>query len=203
MGIQQKSVSVASALFSRVQLRVLGIVIGQPNQDFQITEIIRLAGSGRGAVQRELENLCAAGIVLVKSNKRRKTYQANKDAPIFAELYSIILKTVGLLEPLKLALNSYKSKIDLAFVYGSVAKGADTAKSDIDLVIIGQGLTYSELYGSLQKAEKVLLRPIHPSLMTVSEWKRKLADKNPFLTKILQQPKLFVFGTENELKGIG
>lgn len=203
MGIQKKPVSLASALFSRVQLRVLGIVIGQPDQNFQITEIIQLAGSGRGAVQRELENLSAAGIVTAKSNKRRKTYQANKDAPIFEELHSIILKTVGLLEPLKLALNPYKSKIDLAFVYGSVAKGADTAKSDIDLIIIGQGLSYSELYGSLQKAEKVLLRPINPSLMTLNEWKRKLADKNPFLTKILQQPKLFVFGTENELKGIG
>lgn len=203
MGIQKKPVSLASALFSRVQLRVLGIVIGQPDQNFQITEIIQLAGSGRGAVQRELENLSAAGIVTAKSNKRRKTYQANKDAPIFEELHSIILKTVGLLEPLKLALNPYKLKIDLAFVYGSVAKGADTAKSDIDLIIIGQGLSYSELYGSLQKAEKVLLRPINPSLMTLNEWKRKLADKNPFLTKILQQPKLFVFGTENELKGIG
>jgi len=203
MGISEKSVSLARALFSRVQLRVLGLLFGQPDHAFQITEVIQLAGSGRGAVQRELEKLAAAGILTAKLNRGRKTYRANKDAPIFDELHGIILKTVGLLEPLRRVLNPYKSKIVLAFVYGSIAKGEDTAKSDIDLMIIGKDLTYSDLYGSLQKAEKVLLRPINPSLMTINEWKQKLDDKSPFLSKIFQQPKLFVVGTENELKGIG
>jgi len=203
MGIRKNPVNLASALFSRVQLRVLGILFGQPDQSFQITEVIRLAGSGRGAVQRELEKLSAAGIVTAKAFKRQKTYQANEDAPIFEDLHSIVQKTVGLREPLRRALNRYKSKIDFAFVFGSIAKGQDTAKSDIDLMIVGHDLTYNKIYSSLQNAERSLFRPVNPSILSVSEWKRKLADRNSFLTKVVQQPKLFVIGSENDIQRIG
>jgi predicted nucleotidyltransferase len=202
MGIHKNPSNLAAALFSRVQLRVLGILFGQPNQSFQITEVIRLAGSGRGAVQRELEKLAAAGILTAKAVKRSKTYQANNDAPIFEELHSIIQKTVGLREPLRRALNRHKSKIVFAFVFGSIAKGRDTAKSDIDLMIVGHDLTYNEIYSSLQSAERSLLRPVNPSIMSVAEWKRKLVDGNSFLTKIVQQPKFFVLGSENDVQGI-
>ncbi len=84
-----------------------------------------------------------------------------------------------------------------------MAKGRDTADSDIDLMIIGQELTYSEVYAALQKAEKVLRRAVNPNLMTSTDWKRKVVETSPFVSKILQQPKLFVFGTENELERVG
>ena len=91
----------------------------------------------------------------------------------------------------------------MAFVYGSVAKGKDTAKSDIDLMLIGDEIAYADIYAALQKAEKTLERPINPNLMGPAEWKKKVSDKNSFVGKILQQPKLFIFGTEDELRGIG
>ncbi len=193
----------ANALFSRVQLRVLSLLFGQPEREFHASEIIRLAHSGSGAVQRELGKLAAAGILSVSVSGNRKVYRANRNSPIFDEIHGLIMKTVGLVEPLRKALMPYISKIDFAFVYGSVAKGKDTAKSDIDLMIIGNDLAYGEVYAVLQKAEKILLRPINPNLMTESEWRKKLADRNPFVKKILQQPKLFVFGTEDEIKGTG
>jgi predicted nucleotidyltransferase len=178
-------------------------MFGHPDRQFHASEIIRLAGSGSGAVQRELEKLTGAGILIVTTAANRKVYQANRAAPIFAELHGIIAKTVGLVEPLRQALRPFAEQIDVAFVYGSIAKGMDTAKSDIDLMIVGKELSYSPLYAALQKAEKSLLRTVNPNLMAPSDWKRKRAEKASFVGKILQQPKLFVLGSEDELAGIG
>jgi len=203
MGMKKEPLGLAHALFSRVQLRVLSLLMGQPDRSYQVTEVIRLADSGRGAVQRELERLTEAGILNLSVTGNRKVYQANRKSPIFEELHGLILKTVGLLDPLRGVLQPYNKKIEVAFVYGSVAKGRDTAKSDIDLMIIARDLAYSEIYTALQKAEAVLLRSVNPSLMTPDEWKQRIAGQNSFMRNILRQPKLLVFGTENELKGIG
>jgi predicted nucleotidyltransferase len=204
MGIKQRSPNgLAGALFSKVELSVLGLLIGQPDRSFRISEIIRLVGSGSGAVQRELETLTAAGIFTVNSSGNQKLYRANRQSPIFEELYGLVLKTVGLLEPLKKALKPYQSKIEFAFVYGSIAKGTDIAKSDIDLMIIGEQITYGDIFMALQNAEKTLQRPINPNLMTPDEWRQRRSNKSAFVTKILEQPKMFVLGTDNELQGIG
>lgn len=195
--------SLAGALFSRVQLRVLGLLIGQPDRQFHASEIIRLAGSGSGAVQRELEKLAAAGILSVTTAGNRKVYQANRQSPIFAELHGIVAKTAGLAEPLRQALKPFEKAIAGAFVYGSVAKGSDTANSDIDLMIVGTGLSYGEIFAALQKAEKILHRPVNPNLLDAGEWKRKRAEKGSFVRKIAEQPKLFVIGSEDGLSRIG
>jgi predicted nucleotidyltransferase len=199
----KRNTGLAGTLFSRVQLRVLALLFGQPDRAFHASEIIRLAGSGSGAVQRELEKLANSGILLVTESANRKLYQTNRQSPIFDELHGLIAKTVGLVEPLRDALKPFAESIDVAFVYGSVARGRDTAKSDIDLMIVGRELAYSPVYAALQKAEKVLRRPVNPNLMTPAEWKRKRADKGSFVSKIVQQPKLFVIGSEDELAAAG
>ena len=203
MGTRHHTAGLANALFSHVQLRVLGLLFGEPSRAYQLTEIIKLVGSGRGAVQRELEKLKTAGILSVSTLGSRKLYQANPQSPIYDEIRSLIVKTVGLLEPLRKALKAFAPKITLAFVYGSVAKGTDTAKSDIDLMIVGDEIAYADIYGALEKAESSLRRPINPNLMTPAEWKKKISAKNSFVSKVLQQPKLFIFGSEDELRRIG
>jgi predicted nucleotidyltransferase len=202
MGIKRRS-GLAGALFSKVQLCVLGLLIGHPARSFAMSEIIRLAGSGSGAVQRELKRLVTAGIVTTNAAGARKLYHANQQSPIFAELRGLVLKTVGLVEPLQKALKPYQPNIDFAFVYGSVAKGTDTAKSDIDLMIIGEDIAYADIFAALQNAERSLHRPIHPNLMTVADWRKRRANKSAFVTKISEQPKMFVVGTDHELQGIG
>ena len=203
MGTIAKLPSLSGALFSRVQARVLGILFSQPDQELQLSEIIARAGSGRGAVQRELEKLTKAGLVAAVARGNRKMYRADRASPIFGELHQLILKTVGVIDPLRDALAAYRPLIASAFVYGSIAKGTDTAKSDIDVMIIGEGLAYGEVYAALQKAEGLLSRPVNPNLMTTDDWIRKARDKSPFVTKILNQPKLFVFGNEDELRSLG
>jgi predicted nucleotidyltransferase len=202
MGIQSSS-GLVDALFSKVQQRVLGIFFSQPSARYQLSQVIALAHSGRGAVQRELESLVRAGILNQSVIDGRKLFEANRSSPIFEELHSLILKTVGLLEPLTKALQPLAKTMDVAFVYGSVAKGEDSAKSDIDLMIIGREVAYSDVYEVLQKAEKKLRRPVNPTILTPGEWKQKLSERNSFVGKISQQPKLFVFGSEDELRRIG
>jgi predicted nucleotidyltransferase len=108
-------------------------------------------------------------------------------------------QAVGVTELLREALQPYAGKIKAASVYGSVAKGSDTARSDIDLMVIGDDLTYSDLYGALQSAESLLRRKVSPLFLSVKEWKRKASQKDSFSNKVKAQPKLFILGSEKDI----
>lgn len=176
----------ADALFGSTRRRVLGLLFGQPQRSFFVTEIMALANAGRGAVQRELERLARSGLVTVTRIGNQKHYQANKDSPLFEELCRIIRKTVGLHEPLRGALAPLAERIRLALIYGSIAKGLDTAASDIDLLIVSDDLTLEELYGALSPTERILDRKINPTLYTTKEFRKRLKTRNPFLTRVLE-----------------
>jgi predicted nucleotidyltransferase len=195
-----KDASLSNALFSNVQQRVLALIFGNPEQSFYTSEIVRRVHSGTGAVERELARLEQSGLASVQRVGNQKHYRANRESPIFDELRGIVLKTVGLAEPLRQSLAKYADNICAAFVYGSVAKGADTARSDIDLMVIGNDLTYSDLYAGLQKAENVLQRTVNPTFLSFDDWQRKLVTKDSVIAKIDAQPKLFVVGSANDLK---
>lgn len=191
--------ALADVLFTPVQQRVLGLLFGQPERRFQSAELIRLAGAGTGAVHRLLTRLAATGLLRVESVGNQKFYQANERAPVYAELVGLIRKTVGLVGPLQTALAPRADRITAAFVYGSVAKGADRAASDIDLMVIADDLDYAALTAALAAAEESLARPVNPNLMSRAEWRRKRAEADSFAARIAAQPKLFVIGTEDDL----
>ena len=198
----KKNLSLSSALFSGVQQRVLALIFGHPQRSFYTSEIIRNVHSGRGAVERELARLEQTGLVSIQRVGNQKHYHANHESPIFNELRGIILKTAGLIEPLKQSLALYREKIKVAFVYGSIAKGTDTARSDIDLMVIGDDLTYAELFAGLQKAETILQRSINPTFLSFDDWCNKLRTKDSVIAKIAAQPKLFIFGSEADFERI-
>ena len=196
----KKDASLSDALFSKVQQRVLALIFGNPERSFYTLEIVRNLNSGRGAVERELARLEQSGLVSIERIGNQKHYRANRGSPIFDELRGIVIKTVGLAEPLRQSLAPYLDKIRAAFVYGSVAKGTDTARSDIDLMVIGDDLTYGDLYAGLQKAEKVLHRTVNPTFLSFDDWQRKLVTKDSVIAKINAQSKLFIAGSESDLK---
>ena len=189
----------AEALFTPVQQRVLALLFGQPGRSFRSAEVIALADSGTGAVHRQLVRLAESGLVTVTRVGNQKHYQANRDSPVFAELHGLVVKTIGLAGPLEEALAPFKDQIQAAFVYGSIAQGTDTARSDIDLMVISDDLAYSDLYSALQEAEATLQRPVHINLAATAEWRRKLATGNPFVTKIQAQPKIPLIGSIDDL----
>lgn len=192
--------SIASALFSTTQQRVLGLLFGQPDRSFYANEIISLSGAGSGATQRELARLESAGLVTTSRAGNQKHFQANAASPIFAELAGIMSKTVGVAMPLAEALQPFAKKIQAAFVYGSVAKKSDNAMSDIDLMVIADKLEYADLFEALTVAEARLGRPINPTVQSLAEWKKKLAAKNAFTVKVNAQAKHFVIGDEGSLE---
>ena len=200
LGEKMETVSLSNALFSKVQQRVLALIFGHPERSFYASEIIRNVRSGTGAVERELTRLKSSGLVSVERIGNQKHYRANPHSPIFAELKSLVLKTIALAEPLKDALAPFSERIDAAFIYGSVAKSTDTARSDIDLMVIGNDLDYVGLYSALQDAEKKLSRKISPTFLSRADWKRKVAEKGSFISKINAQPKIFVFGAAEDLQ---
>jgi predicted nucleotidyltransferase len=203
MGMKDQPASLSDALFSKVQRCVLGLLYGNPDRSFYANELFRLAGSGTGAVVRELAKLSASGLVTVNKIGNQKHYQANRDAPIFEELRGIVLKTFGMADVLRQGLLPISGKIAAAFIYGSVAKGTDTAKSDIDVLVIGDDIAYPEVYSALMTAEKQLGRKINPSIYGKEDMLRKLKGKNSFLTRIMAQPKIFLIGSERDLPETG
>lgn len=187
--------AVASALFTPVQQRVLGLLFGQPERRFQSAELIRLAGSGTGAVHRQLQRLEEAGLVTVTREGNQKYYAARQDAPVFPELHGLVVKTVGIVEPLRAALAPVAGEINLAFVFGSVAKGTERAGSDIDLLVVTDKLEYGDVYAALAAAEQTLARTINPTVFTRDEWREKRALHDSFAARITAQPRLFVIGS--------
>jgi predicted nucleotidyltransferase len=198
--ISTDAISLSNALFSKVQQRVLALIFGQPERSFYTSEIKRNVNSGTGAVERELSRLQRSGLVSIERIGNQKHYRANRQSPIFAELHSLVIKTVALTEPLRKSLEPYSDKIKAAFVYGSVAKGTDTARSDIDLLVIGDELSYSELYAALQNVENALGRKVSPTFLSRKDWRRKASDKGSFISKVNALPKIFVLGSEKDLQ---
>ena len=139
-GSDSGSVGLADALFTTTQQRVLGLLFGQPGRSFFANELIGFTGSGSGAVQRELRRLATSGLLTVTRIGNQKHFQANRDSPVFDELCSLVIKTVGLADPIRRALLPLAEKIDLALLYGSVPKGTDTASSDVDLLVVSDEL---------------------------------------------------------------
>jgi predicted nucleotidyltransferase len=194
------AVSISNALFSKVQQRVLALIFGHPERSFYTSEIVRIARSGTGAVERELSRLRRSGLVSVERIGNQKHYRANRQSPVFEELTGLVLKTVASTEPLRKSLEPFADNITAAFVYGSVAKRTDTTQSDIDLMVIGDELNLAELYTALQNAEAVLRRKVSPIFLSPKDWRRKASQKGSFVGQLVTQPKLFIFGSENDLQ---
>ena len=185
---------VADALFSKVQQRVLAVLFDNHSRSFYVNELIALAASGSGAVQRELTRLAAAGLVTVTRIGNQKHYQANAAAPVFEELRGLVLKTSGLVDVLRSALAPLAGQVHLAFVFGSVAKATDTVTSDIDLLVVSDTLAYGEIFAALEPATNRLQRTVNPTLYSRSEIDSRLRAGNPFLKRVLAQPKLWLIG---------
>lgn len=197
-----RSNSIGNVLFTKTQQKVLGLLFGKPDQSFYLNEITKLSQMGRGTIKRELERMEAAGIVVKKRIGNQNHYQANSECPVYSELMGIARKTFGVADVIKTALNSILDEVALAFIYGSVAKGEDTAKSDIDLLIVSNELTYSDVMERLLASETSIGRPINPTIYNVDQIEKKLKQDNAFVSRVMEQPKIWIKEDEDVYRTI-
>lgn len=190
--------SIASALFTDSQTRVLRWLFGQPERSFHLSELRRLTGLGSASLQRELNRLAEAGLVHAERVGNQRRFQANPQSPVYSELTALTRKTLGIEPILREALQPLAACLQAAFIYGSVAKQTDNAQSDIDLMLVGKQLQLADVLELLIPLEAELGRKINPTLYTLAEFERRRAEPDSFVNRVLAQPLLLLIGDISE-----
>jgi len=198
MGTSTGRLIAGQSLLGQTRSAVLALLYGHADQSFYVRQLVRAVGAGHGALQRELKHLTNMGLILRRTQGNQVLYQANSQSPIFSEIQSLMTKTVGIHDVIRSALASLGSEIQIAFVYGSVARQKERANSDVDLMVLGNA-PFGDVVSALGSAQRALGREINPTVFPVSEFRSKLAAGNHFLRSVMKEKRLFVLGTENEL----
>jgi predicted nucleotidyltransferase len=188
-----------SIVFSEYRRRVLGLLLLHPDERFHVREIARLTNTTAGTLHRELSKLAQSNVLLREVSGNQVYYQANRNFPIYTELASILKKTSGLVDVLFASLAPLAEKIEVAFVFGSVAKGTENLGSDIDVLIIGD-IDFTEIVTALYSAQSSLGREINPKIYSREQWKTCLQKQDLFTQEVLNNPKLFIMGTECDFR---
>jgi predicted nucleotidyltransferase len=192
--------SLKDAVFTDSQAKVYLWIYGQPERSYHLSELRRLTGLGSASLQREINRLVVAGLAnsALKGNQRQ--ISANRQSLLFKELSDLTRKVMGAAALLTDALRPIERKIEVAFLYGSVAKQSDNAESDIDIMIVGSDLTLSELLDQLLPVEEMLCRKVNPTCYTVGEFKKRLSDTDSFVNKVLRQPMIQLLGNMDDFR---
>ena len=192
--------SLKDAVFTDSQAKVYLWIYGQPERSYHLSELRRLTGLGSASLQREINRLVVAGLAnsTLKGNQRQ--ISANLQSPLFKELSDLTRKVMGAAALITEALRPIAQKIEVAFLYGSVAKQSDTAESDVDLMLVGSDLTLSKVLEQLLPVEEILCRKVNPTCYTVGEFKKRLSDTDSFVSKVLSQPIIQLFGNMDDFR---
>src|SRR5580704_4839597 len=176
-----------SILFSEYRRRVLGLLLLHPDERYHVREIARLTNTTAGTLHRELSKLAKANVLLRELSGNQVYYQANRNFPIYTELTSILKKTSGLVDVLFDSLAPLVEKIEVAFIFGSVAKGTENLGSDIDVLIIGD-IDFTEIVTALYSAQSSLGREINPKVYSREQWETCLQKQDLFTQEVLNNP---------------
>jgi predicted nucleotidyltransferase len=191
----------ALALFPESRRAILGLLYSHPDEAFYLRQIVDLAGLAIGQTQRELSRLTRSGIIERSQSGRHVYFRANEKCPIYDELRAIVAKTTGAATTIARALEPLADRITLAFVFGSVARREETRASDIDLMVVGD-VSLTELASAVRAPERALRREINLSVYPVAEFRAKARQGHSFLTRVIDDRKLFIKGGEDELDAL-
>lgn len=188
-------------LFGKTRRAILLLLYGHPDEEYYLRQIARMTGVGMGGLQREIAALRNAGIIVGTPRGRQVFYRANPDCSIYRELKNLLTKTAGAVDVLRKALTPLSDRIEFAFVFGSVARGQERVGSDLDILVAGS-VSFAEVSKALRGAQETLGREINPSVYSSGELRRKAAEGHHFLATVLAAEKIFVIGTEHDLKRV-
>ncbi len=187
-------------LFGETRTAVLGLLLSRPDEQFHLREIARQAGTGLGAVQRELSHLTELGIIKRQPQGNQTCYQADRRCAYFPELQGLILKTTGVVAVLARSFEPMAARIKVAVVFGSMAHGAMQADSDVDVLMLSDNLTMRELGAAIHAAGQLLNREINVNLYKPADWRKRVVAGHPLATQILSNPTLVILGDVHELE---
>lgn len=188
----------SAVLFGKTRRRVLAELFGHPDQPMYVRQLARATGAGLGAIQQELHLLCGAGILTRSVRGHQVYYQADRECPVFNELRNLIAKTVGAGGVLAMALGPLAGQIDVAIVFGSIARGGERRESDVNILVVGT-ISFADVVTAIGKTQEKLGREVNPVVYPPDEFRRKLAAGHHFLSSVLRADKLFLIGDEDEL----
>jgi predicted nucleotidyltransferase len=190
--------STAGALFSPAQAKVLARLFDEPHRAYHVNELLRLTGLGSATLQRELKRLESSGLIVGEQLGNMKLLRANERNPVYPELAALVRKTLGIDAVARLALLPMEDRIELALVYGSVARGSERSESDVDLMVVSDSLTLGDLLPVLLEAEARLGRRINPTCYTRSGFDDRRADPQSFVSRVLRGPVRVLIGELDE-----
>ena len=191
--------NLCSGIFGKTRQAVLALLYGRADTSFYTKQVMDGVKIGHGTVQRELKNLTAAGIIIREVQGRQVYYRANEKCPIFNELKSIVRKTFGVADVLRQSLTPEADNMQVAFIFGSIARSSDDRRSDIDLMVVGR-TTFGDVVSLLKPAEEKLGREVNPVVYPVAEFKKKVKEDHHFVRTVLEAEKIFVIGDEDGLR---
>ena len=163
-------------------------------------ELERRSGLALGTVQQELKKLEGMELLVARKDGNRVYYRANASHALYEDIHRLVLKTSGLVEVLREALSA--EGISVAFVFGSVARGDEGAEGDVDLMVVAD-LGLAAASSLLSGVSEKLGREVNPHVMDTAEFSRRRGSGDHFLLRVLDSPKLFVVGDEDELARLG
>ena len=182
---------------SKARKELFRLYFTNPDHEYYLRELERILNIPVSMIRKELNRLEEDGIFLSRRKGNSTYYLLNKSYPLFDELKSIVFKTIGVQGLLREVLSKTRG-IEVAFIYGSFAKHEETGRSDIDLLIIGK-IDENRLLREINKLEKVLKREISYSIFRRDEFSHKMKEKDPFITDLVKNPKIFLIGDQNGL----
>ena len=186
-------------LGSKLRAKVLGWLFTHPDERYFVRQLTALLGEDSTNVSRELARLEKTGVLILTTEGKQKYYQANRESPVFNELHGLIVKTVGVADVLRTALTPAIGRINVAFIFGSIARSADDRKSDIDVMVVG-AISFGDIVNLLSTAEEKLRREVNAVVYPISEFKQKVRHDHHFVKTVLEGEKIFLIGDEGELR---
>jgi len=192
--------TLSGILSSRVRAEIFRLLFGLNEKELHMREMERQAALSLGTIRQDLQKLVKLDLVKARRDGNRLYYRANTDHPLFPEIRNLVLKTAGLVEVIKSALD--REGIEVAFIFGSLARSKERAESDVDLMVIGT-IGLRSLSSRLAGVSEQIGREINPHALSIEEFRHRKQNGNHFLSNVLESPKLFIIGSENDLEAMG
>ncbi|MGH8469888.1 MAG: MarR family transcriptional regulator [Gammaproteobacteria bacterium] len=190
--------SLAHHLLGSTRSAVLAALLVHPDEALHVRELARLTGASPGSLHRELRSLSELGLLIRQESGRQVFYRANRDCPIFDELAGLLRKTSGVVDVLRDALAPLAGAIDAAFIYGSIASGQETGRSDVDVMALGRA-GFADVVRALAPTQVTLRREVNAVVMTAQDFVRKHHRRDGFVASVLREPKLWLIGNDDDL----